>query len=193
MDNRRKGNLGEYISLHVGSALDFTSVLQIFAHNAVAPLQPISAAGIDICYALFDEVNPKNDILWIQETKTTSAKDIALADHLVEDYEKLFGTDLNRTLHSRIQVMQNRLEVERKQPALSSRLGALAGTTPAQCVNIRLIPTLVHDKASNDPVVKLVAVRSSICSFGWSQSQIDGWSVPFVALDDVLGRLATGA
>ena len=193
LDARRQGNLGEFIALRVALGHPFNkSTPQVFASNAIAPLQPISSAGIDICYAIFDPSTPAKDVLWIQETKTTCAKDLSYAHNLTDDYRKLFGTDLNLTLQSRIQVMQNRLELERNLPTLSKRLGALAATTASSCTQIRLMPTLVHDEASDDPVPTLVAVRSAICSLGWNKVQLSAWSIAIHQLEAALTGLAKG-
>lgn len=193
LDTRRQGNLGEFIALRVALRHPFSgSTPQVFASNAVAPLQPISSAGIDICYAFFDASTSTKDVLWIQETKTTCEKHLSYAHNLTDDYRKLFGTDLNLTLQSRIQVMQNRLELERNLPTLSKRLGALAGTTASACTQIQLMPTLVHDEASEDPVSTLVAVRSAICSLGWQKAQLYAWSIAIHDLEAALTGLAMG-
>jgi hypothetical protein len=193
LDIRRMGNLGEFIALRVALAQGLPSTSpQLFASNAVAPLQPISTSGIDICYALFDAKDPSKDILWIQETKTTYGKDLSYGDRLIGDYSKLFGTDLNLTLQSRIQVMQSRLEIERGLPDLAERLGTLAETSASACTQIQLIPTLIHDENSHDPVVKLVGIRSAICSLGWTATQLVTWSIAIKDLEGALTELASG-
>jgi hypothetical protein len=187
----QRGNLGEFISLHIARAGDFNT-MQKFAWNALQPLSGISRDGIDLTYVYFDPVSAENDLLYIQEVKTTGAANLNYLNRLVEDYQKLFSTDINLTLQTRIQCLSNSFEIERNNDAYAERVQYLGATTPKECIRIRLIPTGVHRRGIGNPVEKMLAIRSVIASFGWDQLAINPWSVALSDLDDRLLRLARG-
>lgn len=187
----QKGNLGEFISLQIARSKPFFQA-QIFAQNAINPLNPISVSGIDLTYAYFDAHDEQKDQLYIQEVKTTGSVTLDYLDALVADTEKLFSTNLNLTLQSRIQAFANSLEIERGMPNLADRILKLGGVSPQSCSKVRLIPTGVYDIVAGDPVPKLLTVRSAIAAFGWNPLNLHPWAVGMSDLDDRLLRLARG-
>lgn len=188
---RQKGNLGEFASLHV-ALLTTLQPFMNFADNATNPLQNISSAGIDIIYAYFDANNPAHDKLYIQETKTTGNPNMVYANKLVDDYKKLFGDDIDFTLHSRLQVLANKLEFSLQQPQLVNRVLQMGATTPQTCNNIYLLPTAVHEKNGSQPIQRMLAIKTSIAAFGWSAAAIWPWAISISDLDARLQRLARG-
>ena len=110
LGHRRQGNLGEFISLQVAAngALDYSKA---YAQNAFDPLQNISRAGLDITYLYFEPIEVGEDLIYIQEVKTTGGLPLSYADGLTEDYEKLFGEDPDFTLNTRVQGLAMMLEV----------------------------------------------------------------------------------
>lgn len=187
----QKGNLGEFISLQIARSKQF-SQCQVFAQNAINPLNTISISGIDLAYAHFDLLDENNDRLYIQEVKTTGASNLSYFDSLVKDAEKLFSINLDLTLQSRIQAFANSLEIERGMPDLADRVLKLGGVTPQSCSKVRLVPTGIHDLIAGNPVPKLLAVRSAIAAFGWNPVNLHPWAVGISDLDDRLLRLARG-
>lgn len=185
LTTRRQGNLGEFIALNVAlqAPLQHNS---IHALNAFQPLQDISHAGLDVTYLYFDPTDPAKDHLYIQEVKTTSGVTLSYADTLTEDYQKLFEEDPKFTLNTRIQGLATKVELGDKRPDLSDRLRALAATEAKLCTQVKLIPTLVHEKAGTSPVTKLLAVKTAISTLGWGPAQIQPWSI---ALEDLIPRL----
>ena len=188
----QKGNLGEFISYQIARTDYPTPPHRRFAGNGIKPLSKISGSGLDLAYLYFDAVNPKNDLLYIQEVKTTGAKSLGYFDELTSDYKKLFGVDPNLTLQSRIQDIQNFLEYGEDDLQSAERVGALKGNSPIECVKIHLIPTGVSSKEAGDPSTKMMAVRSSICALGWTEDQVKPWSIVMSDLDDRLVRMARG-
>ena len=152
----------------------------------------MSLPGLDITYVMIDESNSRGDFVCLQEVKTTGDTNLAYANNLVRDYEKLFGYDLDFTLASRLQVVANKFELEQNLPHLCERVLALAGETPSECVRVQLVPTLVHERTGALPVPKLLAIRTAISSQGWTATNIHAWSIALSNLDDKLQRLARG-
>jgi hypothetical protein len=117
------GNMGEFISFNIARSTNLKSPnIQSFARNAIEPLAKISSSGIDLTYVYFDPSTPANDLLYIQEVKTTGADNLNYLGHLQSDYEKLFSLDLNLALRSRIAVIANSLELERNLDDYAKRL-----------------------------------------------------------------------
>jgi hypothetical protein len=191
LDVRRKGNLGEFICLSVSSYTSLENTLK-FANNAVNPLGAMSLPGLDLTYIFVDSQNSDRDLAIVQEVKTTGSDDLSYADNLTRDYQKLFEDDLEFTLASRLQVIANKLELEQNRPELCERVLAMAGEIPSECRQIRLIPTLVHERVGAAPIPKLLAIRTAISSYGWPLTHIHGWSIALSDLDDRLQRLARG-
>jgi len=181
----QQGNLGEFISLHIALSGPL-GTMEKFAQNALQPLSGISISGLDLTYVYFDPTSEKNDLIYIQEVKTTCAANLNTLDKLRTDYRKLFSTDLNLTLQTRIQCLASKFEIERNNPGHAVRVQKLAATTPQQCTSVRLIPTGVHQLGVGDPVQKMVAIKTAITAFGWDQAAISPWAV---ALSDLSNRL----
>lgn len=191
LTNRQKGNIGEFVTLHVARGLQF-GAMHKQAGNALEPLSDISKAGLDLVYVYLDESNSQNDLIYIQEIKTTGQNTLGYWDKLTVDYEKLFATDLNLTLQSRIQTLAFRFEIEQNNDEYAERVRRLGATTPQGCTNVRLLPTGIHDVNVGNPVQKLVAIRSAITVFGWSAAQIAPWAIGLSDLEQRLLRLARG-
>lgn len=192
LGTRRMGNLGEHIAFRIGDAYDFSTYLPKIS-NAANPLENISTSGIDIMWLLLG-ANPADDIVVLQETKTTgSLNGLDYADELVTDYDKLFAPSSPRTLGLRLQTLANHLEYELNlPPAILHRVVALAASSPHLCSQVVLVPTLVHDLAL-DPQAKLLAVRSTIASRGWNVSAVRPWSIALGSLTARLERIARGS
>ncbi len=189
--NIRRGNLGEFIALRVAS-LTYPAATQVFAPNAINPLNSASIPGLDLTYLLFHDGDATLDLAFIQEVKTTGGADLGYADNLIADYGKLFGTNINFTLQSRLQTICSSLEIERKRPDLAARVLVLGATTPQACSQVKLIPTMVHERVGTQPVAKMVAIRQAIASQGWSLTSILAWAIALTDLDERLKRLARG-
>ena len=193
LSTRIKGNLGESVGFFLGYQTEFKEY-RAFAANALVPFEDISRPDLDIVWVLFGE-SEANDVIALQEVKTTGQADLAYADALVEDYQKLYGSDPQTTLHSRLQTVKNKLEYEHLDIELARRLGRLeaeCGQGPKTAKKILLYPTLVHELTGTDPLKKMVAVRTSIIGLGWNSSNVSGWAVGLTDLDKRLFRLAHG-
>lgn len=185
----QRGNLGEFISLHIAIAGAFNK-MEKFAPNALQPFSPISGAGLDLIYVYFDPVSEDNDLLYIQEVKTTAAENLNYLNNLGNDYKKLFSTDMCLTLQTRIQCLANSFELERNNDAYAERVYRLGATAANECSRVRLIPTGVHALGVGNPVRKMLAIRSDIAAFGWNQANIESWAIALSDLEDRLLRLA---
>lgn len=188
--NILKGNLGEFIGFCIGKWGALSSH-RAFAANAFTPLGSISKPEIDIVWLYFGE-KPSDDIGILQEVKTTASTSLSYADNLIKDYEKLFGTDPALTLQTRLQAIKNRLEYEHKRKDLCARISNLAGQSPQTSLRIQLIPTLVYEREGNNPLTRMVAIRSALCGRGWTPSSVEAWAVGLSDLNARLVRLATG-
>lgn len=187
----QKGNLGEFISLHIGRHASFAGH-QTFANNAIQPLTKISGAGVDLIFVYFDPSDESNDLMYIQETKTTAQDSLNYFGALETDYQKLFSTDINLTLQSRIAFLTNSFEMERNNDDYARRVQRLGGASPNQCTRVRLVPTGIHKAGVGNPVQKMLAVKTAITGFGWAQSSISPWTIGLSDLEDRLLRLARG-
>lgn len=131
------------------------------------------------------------DLLYVQEVKTTKNPELTYGDRLVGDYRKLFSVDPEFNLANRVAFLKNVLELERKKPrAVRERVEALCGINPASCIQVRLLPTLVHERAGADPEKRLVAVRAEIKALGWAASRIAPWSIALTGIQRGLKKLA---
>lgn len=187
LSTRIKGNLGEVCAFWIGRDGPHTGWSHVFTLNCLEPLKDISSSGVDIVWIAFNDADPAQDFVVLQETKATATADLGYADSLVDDYLKLFGTDLSLTLHSRFQGIKNQLEFAHNRPDLCLRLNKLGGQAPADSPKVRLLPTLIHDTNGRNPALKLAKVRTALLDVGWGAGQVSAWSV---ALDDLDGRLA---
>jgi hypothetical protein len=187
----QRGNLGEFVSLYIAQAGKFKR-MEKFTQNALQPLSGISGAGIDLTYVYFDPTSEVNDLLYIQEVKTTGVENLNYLNKLEGDYAKLFSTDVNLTLQTRIQCLSNAFELERNNDHYAERVQRLGAKTPEECSRVRLIPTGVHTLGVGNSVQKMLAIRSAIASFGWNQAAINPWAVGLSDLEERLLRLARG-
>ena len=189
LPNAVKGNLGEFIAYRIGESYVFTDGTSAYTANASDPLSEISRPDIDIVWLHFGDAESD---AWaaLQEVKTTGDVSLRLADDLSADYDKLFGENVRLTLPTRLGALKNRLD-QLGQANLSPRLTALGGPSPDRSRGIRLIPTLIHDKA-HDSASKMAVVRQILMGKGWSSDVVECWSVALAELDDRLARLARG-
>ena len=194
LSNSQKGNLGEFIAFVIGHQNVFTAPThRIVTNNAYDPLSAISISGLDLAYVYFHPTDPKCDLLFIQEVKTTGDSSLAYGDALVVDYQKLYDGDGRTVLVNRAAAIKNRLEFEHQLPDdLLDRVDDLVGTSPHNSSQVHLVPTLVHEAAGSDPMTKLIAVRTQIAGFGWAHNQITAWSIALANLDASLVKIATG-
>jgi hypothetical protein len=102
--NILRGNLGESIAFCVSHWHDCNNHWPN-AVNAFRPLNSSSAIDIDIVWVCFAP-KAKDDYAIVQEVKTTSGLDLSYANSLIADYDKLYGTDLDLTLSSRLKPLK---------------------------------------------------------------------------------------
>jgi len=191
-DNILRGNLGETIAFCAGHWSVFNDTLaHAFTANALNPFGKGSRPGIDIVWIRFG-ATPDDDVAVFQEVKTTGSPSLTLADNLISDYDKLFGTDPRFTLHTRLQDIKNKLEYEHGRPELCPRMTELAGQSPQTSPQVRLFPTLVHERHESDPRTKMLAIRETLCGKGWARQAVQAWAIGFFDLNDRLFRLAQG-
>ncbi|MGO6879500.1 hypothetical protein ACC721_05760 [Rhizobium ruizarguesonis] len=191
LGSRIKGNLGEFIALHVALAGPHEKMDKHIG-NALQPLSRISGPGLDLIYVHFDASDAAHDRLYIQEIKTTGDMSLNYFDNLKGDYRKLFATDPQFTLQTRISALANKFELEQNNAAYAERVVKLGATTPQKSVRVQLLPTGIHDLASADPVSKMLMIRSSIMGFGWDALQVEPWAIGLSDLEKRLLRLLKG-
>ena len=191
-DNILKGNLGEAISFCVGNWNRFSNH-RPFPANAFNPLNTIAKSGIDIVWILFGDTDI-DDVAILQEVKTTSDSSLNLADELIDDYDKLFGTAPRLTFRTRLDEIKSEVEFKLQRADLLQRVDNLAGNSPKTSPKITLVPTLVHERQGSEPQTKMVAIRSTLCSTtkGWSSSAVESWAIGLSDLNSRLIRLAMG-
>lgn len=189
---RIQGNLGECMAFCIGHFLEFTDE-RPFAMNALAPLDDISRPEIDIVWIHFDADDPANDFVILQEVKTTLDPDLVITSRLVDDYTKLFGTNIRLTAHTRMRHIKNILDTTVGRPDLSSRVSGLVGRSPVASGKVKLLPTIVHERNGVDPTQRMLAVQTALVAKGWDRSQIDTWSISLSDLGERLVRLALGS
>jgi hypothetical protein len=66
----------------------------------------------------------------LQEVKTTGANDLTHANRLIEDYIKLFGTDAEVTLQTRLGVAANHMETLNIESEICCRTTEMGGISP---------------------------------------------------------------
>lgn len=189
LTNAIKGNLGEFIGYQIGKNYAFVNGEIAHSANASAPLSRISRSGLDVVWMYFG-ANPSDDWAAVQEVKTTGQGSLGLADELIDDYAKLYGTDHRVRLEPRLYSLMSVLR-ELGLDHLTPRLTALGGPGPNSTTGIYLLPTLVHD-SSNESSTKMLAVRQTILGQGWSPRVVNCWSIGLNQIDDRLERLARG-
>lgn len=194
LSNSQKGNLGEFIAFRVGHEHVFNDPAhRIVTNNAYDPLNTISISGLDLAYIYFHPSDPRGDILYLQEVKTTADISLSYGDALVTDYRKLYEGDGRTVLVNRAAAIKNRLEFEhRLGDDFLARVDDLVGTAPQNSLRVHLVPTLVHEANGADPAAKLIAVRTQIAGLGWAHNQITAWSIALADLELSLLKLATG-
>lgn len=189
-DNILRGNVGETIVFCLGKSERFRDGCLGHFANALRPFSGKSNPELDLLWVHFG-ATARDDWAVLQEVKTTAAKSINYANNLIDDFDKLFGTNARLTLHTRIQDFKNRLEFEQNRPVdLIRRANLLCGPCPAACPRIRLLPTVVHDLAAEDVVETMLLVRETLSSKNWND--VEPWAVGLSSLDDRLVRLARG-
>ena len=186
-----RGNLGESIAFCIGNADKYSSC-RCFAANALDPLTGISRSGVDIVWIWFGK-SVDNDIAIVQEVKVTGQDKLDYAMKLVQDYDKLFGSQPAETLWNRIRSIKAELKHKVKRVDLAHRLDDLVRDSPSTSPKIRILPTLIHDLASQDPEQRMIVVRETICGGGWRSIAVKAWAIGLSDLDDRLDRLAMGS
>jgi hypothetical protein len=192
-DNILRGNVGEAIAFCVSFWHDCDNY-RAFATNATRPFRPKSDIDIDILWLNFGK-NSANDFAIIQEVKTTNAVDLAYANTVIDDYDKLFSTNPRLTLQTRLQDVKVDLKLKlskAESELLCPRVSELAGQSPKSCNKIQLRPTLVHELIGTKPRPKMTAIRSSLVGKGWPAESVEAWAIGLTDLDARLIRLATG-
>lgn len=184
----RAGNLGEYISFLIGKDFDFSHYQPVPA-NALNPLGPISKADLDIVWCYFG-ASDTEDLILLQEVKTTYSSDLEIRSKLITDYKKLFDTDPSQQLATRLMCLKNHFQYVLDQKHYLKRIDKLQASTPAACQQIKIVPTLVHERIDAKPVEKLIAVRSSLIGLGWNEKSIIPWSISFEDFENRLIQIA---
>jgi hypothetical protein len=188
------GNLGEYISYMVArqsglSGGGYTAALA----GALTPLQIGTTPGLDITILHLDPGgDTSKDALYIQEVKTTGQNHLGYANALVADYKKLLDlTQPSTSLGSRMSWLKFKLDLEHNFPReLLDRADDLYRPDAKDCTRIKLLPTLVHDLNTPDPVIALDKVMAQIVAMGWSANTVEPWSIALKRLNDGLAHLA---
>jgi hypothetical protein len=192
--NILRGNLGESIAFCISLWHD-CETYRVVAVNACRPLSPQSVQDIDIVWVNF-AADVKDDFAIVQEVKTTSQPTLNYADQLLVDYDKLYGSNVDLTIKSRLKAIKKQLENlvgGEEGRALSKRLIALTRTNPGNSSHLKLRPTLVHELSNADSRPKMTAVRTALLGKGWDPDSVEGWGIGLTHLDARLQRLATGA
>ncbi len=186
------GNLGESISFCVGVWHVFRPPFRPFPANALSPFRGIARPDIDILWTHFSD-DPNNDSAVVQEVKCTTTNSLSITGSLSADYSKLFGTDIQLTLHTRLQGLKAVYRYTLNAPEYLPRLTALAGNRPETSPRILLLPTLVHDfSLTPDPTAAMLGVRETLHGAGWPRNSIDPWAIGLSSLRERIVRLATG-
>ena len=189
------GNMGEFISSFIGEdAVDYLVECHCDARNAYNPLNPISVSGVDLMWVQFGTL-PSEDRLYIQEVKTTSQSNLSIANGLIDDYEKLFGTDQNVSLKSRVSLLKVKVRSEWKRPDLAQRCTKFVGVEPTECDNVTILPTVVFDSdiaEKNVAVGRLTYVQTTLLGRGWTKNQIEVFGISLSSLRETISELAWG-
>jgi len=193
----QRGNVGEFLSYVVArnSGLQgpgFTAALA----GALAPLQSGTVTGLDITIVhLAPDGDTTKDRLYILEVKTTGQVVLNYAYELVKDYGKLLDTTRPSTsLGSRMSWLKAKLMMEHEFPdALLDRVEDLYRPIPSDCTRMTLLPTLVSNLGSGNPVFTLDDVAQRIEALGWPAASIEPWSIALTRLNECIEHLVQRA
>jgi hypothetical protein len=188
-NTRLKGNLGECIAFCC-AMLEWNPAPHCLAANAFKTLGNISRSEIDLLWIGFGQT-AQDDFVIHQEVKTTTALNLAYSVSLLDDYKKSFGPDPYLTLNTHLQAVKSKLKYEWQRPDLVNRVNALQSHSPAAAHRLTIVPTLVHDIQSEDPIPKLAAVEAELKTAGWLK--IEAWSIGFDGLEAHLKCMAEDA
>ena len=187
------GNLGEAITFLVGMTDRFSEEPFVYAlGSAMTPFNPSALTGVDITIVYLDPNGViANDRLFIQEIKTTAASSLDYSKALIGDYQKLLDTTIpTLSLMSRVSALKCKLRWEHRFTLDKlKRVEDLAQVTAAECTRVRLLPTLIHDRAS-DPVSALTYVMTEIQRQGWPAGCVEAWSISMSRLSESLVHMA---
>ena len=188
-----RGNIGESIAFCVSHWHDCGNH-RAHAVNAFRPLNSQSATDIDIIWICF-AAKAKDDFAIVQEVKLTGGASLSYANDLIKDYDKLYGSNLDLTLRSRLKPLKADFLFKvggAEGKAMASRLLPLVGGGPRTSPRIRLRPTLVHELAGTNPQAKMTSIRNTLIGNGWTADLVEGWTIGLTDLESRLLRLATG-
>ncbi|MES3022776.1 MAG: hypothetical protein V4857_14460 [Pseudomonadota bacterium] len=187
------GNLGEAITLLVGRTDRFSVEPFIYVlGSALTPFNPSALTGVDIMILYLDPNGVvANDRLFIQEIKTTGKSNLDYSKALIGDYDKLLDTTYpTLSLMSRVSALKCKLKWEHRfSDDKLQRVEDLAQATAPDCTRLRLLPTLIHDRA-NCSVSALSHVMTEIQKQGWPQGTIEAWSISMSQLSEALVHMA---
>jgi len=194
----RQGNLGEFLSYKVavvnglhGKTKGYTVALM----GALTPLQDGAPTGLDTTIVYLDPLgDTSKDCLYIMEVKTTGSVNLTYATALIGDYEKLLGkTTVAGSLGQRFNWLLGYLkEIHEFSDKEMERVGNLFMPEAKDCIGIRLLPTLVHDRNVGDQtaVNALDHVAEEIEKQGWGTKTIEPWSIAISKLTKCLVHLS---
>lgn len=188
-----QGNLGEFLSYHVArqsglSGPGFTGI----ALGANSPLNIGAPTGLDATIVfLSPDGDTSKDRLYVMEMKTTIVQNLSYANALVGDCAKLLdATRPSTNLANRMSGLKGFLsDTLGFSDKLLDRVEDLYRPTAAECVKVKLMPTLVHDLRYGNPVVTLDGVARRIELLGWLPTSVEPWSVSLTRLDECLQHL----
>ncbi|MBM9968244.1 hypothetical protein JTL78_35425, partial [Pseudomonas aeruginosa] len=119
---------------------------------------------------------------------------LTYATALIDDYDKLLGkTTVAGSLGQRFNWLQGYLmEVHEFDDDALERVGNLFMPEAKDCKGIKLLPTLVHDRAVGDQaaVDALDNVAVKIEQQGWGKQTIEPWSIAISKLTQCLVHLS---
>lgn len=187
-----QGNLGEFLSYYVAREELRGDGYTGLAIGANSPLNIGAPPGLDatIVY-LSPDGDASKDRLFVMEMKTTVANNLAYANNLVGDCHKLLDdTRPSTSLSNRMSWLKGILSDSHGfSDAQLDRVEDLYRPAAAECVKIKLMPTLVHDLRFGDPVVTLDGVARRIELLGWLPTSVEPWSVSMTRLSECLSHL----
>ena len=190
----RRGNLGEFLAVQVLTESGFSGPeFKVSTGGASTPLHGATHPGLDITVVYFD---PKGDAtkdrLYVVEIKTTGRVNLAYANALIDDCQKLLGsTKVSSSLAIRMNFVIGQLKHVHQLPkTLIQRAKNLFQVTPDKCVGIKLVPTLIHDRKYGNPVETLGGVAQRIAALGWRADCIEPWSISINRLNLCLLHLS---
>jgi hypothetical protein len=192
------GNLGEFMAFFVGRECGGSSNFEHpFCANALNPLSGISISGIDCVWVHFGDT-PLEDAIALQEVKTSSTQECEIADSLLDDYTRLFGTNLTTRLDVRLRSIKNHLEIESAGLGLGDRAVRLLRFMVPSIGRLKdtiVIPTLIFDHLvarATAPQERLAGVGAALIARGWVIVRDGPWAIALGNLVTRLHRLATG-